>query len=90
MTNSRKDRGLQAAARRLEELGVTDAGTLPILPDGERMDVPTRQRLRGAPVEAARDPAAIYSKEPPALKIEAVRRFSDSVIAHWRAREERN
>ncbi len=73
--------------RRLEELGVTDAGTLPILLEGgNRMDAPTRQRLTGAPVEAARDPEAIYSKAPPELKLEAVRQFSKAVISHWRAR----
>lgn len=73
------------AHRRLEELGVTDAMVLPINAGGElSIDEPTRQRLRGRPVVAAQDPAALHDTEPPALKMDAVRRFADQVIATWR------
>jgi len=73
------------AHRRLEELGVTDAMVLPINAGGElSIDEPTRQRLRGQPVPAAADPAALYDTEPPALKMDAVRRFAERVISAWR------
>ena len=73
------------AYRRLEAMGITDAVTLPIDAGGELLiDEPTRQRLRGEPVVAALDPAALYSTEPPAAKVEAVRRFADGVLAAWR------
>lgn len=71
--------------RRLEDIGVTDAGTLPINAGGRIvMDDPTRQRLRGERVDAARDPAAIYDTAPPQTKIDAVKRFGEEIIAHWR------
>lgn len=73
------------AHRRLEELGVTDAMVLPINAGGElSIDEATRQRLRGRPVTSAADPAALYDTEPPALKMDAVRRFAERVIAAWR------
>jgi probable F420-dependent oxidoreductase len=73
------------AYRRLEDLGVTDAVTLPIDAGGELLiDEATRQRLRGEPVAAAEDPAVLYSAEPPATKLEAVERFAERVIAAWR------
>lgn len=74
-----------AAHRRLEELGVTDAMVLPINAGGElSIDEPTRQRLRGQPMAAAADPAALYDTAPPELKMDAVRRFAERVIAAWR------
>lgn len=73
------------AYRRLEEIGVTDAMVLPIDAGGElSIDEPTRQRLRGRPVTAAADPAVLYDTEPPAQKMDAVRRFAERVIATWR------
>ena len=68
--------------RRLDSMGVTDAGTLPITP-GEPMDPATHQRLAGKPIAAAQDPDEIYSTAAPRLKIDAVRRFADRVISRW-------
>ena len=71
--------------RRLEEMGVTDAGTLPINAGGRLvMDEPTRQRLSGQTVVAARDPAAIYDTAPPSTKMDAIKRFAEKIISHWR------
>ncbi|MCC7363304.1 MAG: TIGR03619 family F420-dependent LLM class oxidoreductase [Dehalococcoidia bacterium] len=71
--------------RRLEEIGVTDAGTMPINAGGQIvMSETTRQRLTGVPIDAARDIDAIYSTAPPAEKLDAVRRFADTIIAHWK------
>ncbi len=71
--------------RRLEEIGVTDAGTLPINAGGRIvMDPATRQRLRGERVDAARDPNVIYDAAPPPTKMDAVKRFGEEIIAHWR------
>ena len=74
------------AYRRLEATsGITDAVMLPTNAGGEPLiDEPTRQRLRGEPVVAALDPARAYSTEPPAAKVDAVRRFADGVLAAWR------
>jgi probable F420-dependent oxidoreductase len=72
--------------RRLEEAGVTDAGTLPINAGGTVvLGESTRQRLRGEEVVAARDPANYYARTPPGEKLDALRAFADSIISHWRA-----
>ncbi len=68
--------------QRLESIGVTDAGTLPVIP-GAKLEPSTDQRLAGKRVAAAQDPEEIYSRAPPILKIDAVRRFADSVISRW-------
>jgi probable F420-dependent oxidoreductase len=71
--------------RRLEELGVTDAATLPINTGaGRALDDATRQRLAGGHVEAADDPDRLYSEAPPTVKLDTVRRFAETVISHWR------
>lgn len=71
--------------RQLEQMGVTDAGTLPINAGGELlMSETTRLRLTGQKVPAARDPAAIYAKAVPHEKIKAMRLFAERIIAHWR------
>jgi alkanesulfonate monooxygenase SsuD/methylene tetrahydromethanopterin reductase-like flavin-dependent oxidoreductase (luciferase family) len=72
----------RAAYRRLEEFGVTDACTLPINAGGElHIDAATRQRLTGRPVHAAQDPSSFYDTEPPATKMDAIRRFAQEIIA---------
>jgi alkanesulfonate monooxygenase SsuD/methylene tetrahydromethanopterin reductase-like flavin-dependent oxidoreductase (luciferase family) len=71
--------------RRLEEIGVTDAGTMPINAGGTIvMSETTRQRLRGVRMDAARDPGAIYSDAPPVEKLDAVRRFADKIVSNWK------
>lgn len=73
------------AFERLDELGVTNAVVLPINAGGSLLiDTPTRQRLAGKHVDAADDPAALYSTEPPAEKLEAVQRFADAILSRWR------
>jgi probable F420-dependent oxidoreductase len=72
--------------RRLEEIGVTDAGTLPInTGEGRALDEPTRQRLGGRHVAAADSADRLYSDDPPQLKLDTVRRFAETIISHWRA-----
>jgi probable F420-dependent oxidoreductase len=71
--------------RRLEELGVTDAATLPInTGTGRALDASTRQRLAGRRVEAADDADRLYSEEPPRLKLDTIRRFADTIMSHWK------
>lgn len=71
--------------RRLEEIGVTDAGTLPINAGGELlMSETTRQRLSGERVAAARDPEAIYARVAPAEKLAAIEGFAERILRHWR------
>ena len=75
--------------RRLEELGVTDAATLPINTGaGRALDDATRQRLAGRHVEAADDPNRVYADAPPMVKLDAVRRFAETVISHWKPIED--
>lgn len=72
--------------RRLEEAGVTDAGTLPINAGGRPLlNESTRQRLSGEDVVAARDPDNLYARAVPREKLEAVRAFADTIIGHWRS-----
>lgn len=71
--------------RRLEECGVTDAGTLPVNAGGRAlMSESTKQRLRGDDVVAARDSDSFYSRLAPIEKVDAIRRFADEILAHWR------
>ena len=70
--------------RRLEEIGVTDAGTMPINAGGRIvMDQSTRQRLLGQRVDAARDVESIYDTSPPTTKIDAINRFAEEIMSHW-------
>ncbi len=70
--------------RRLEEIGVTDAGTMPINAGGRIvMDPSTRQRLLGQRVDAARDVDSIYDTSPPTTKIDAINRFAEEIMSHW-------
>jgi alkanesulfonate monooxygenase SsuD/methylene tetrahydromethanopterin reductase-like flavin-dependent oxidoreductase (luciferase family) len=72
------------AYRRLSQLGVTDAMVLPIDAGGELLiDEPTRQRLSGRPVPEAADPAELYATDAPTVKLQAVQRFAERVIAGW-------
>lgn len=68
--------------QRLESIGVTDVGTLPVIAGGE-MDSSTRQRLAGKQIAAAQDPDEIYSTAVPTLKVDAVRRFAETIISRW-------
>jgi alkanesulfonate monooxygenase SsuD/methylene tetrahydromethanopterin reductase-like flavin-dependent oxidoreductase (luciferase family) len=71
--------------RRLEEIGVTDAGTLPVnTGEGRALDEPTRQRLAGRHVSAADVADRLYADEPPQLKVDTVRRFAETIISHWK------
>jgi probable F420-dependent oxidoreductase len=70
--------------RRLQKVGVTDAIVLPINTGTEIvLDGPTRQRLRGERIDAARDPDRAYSTRAPELKMDAVKQFADNVISHF-------
>jgi alkanesulfonate monooxygenase SsuD/methylene tetrahydromethanopterin reductase-like flavin-dependent oxidoreductase (luciferase family) len=70
--------------RRLQDLGVTDAGTLPIN-TGDRivMNDATRQRLSGYKVLAAQNPDSPYDRSAPEEKLEAIRGFAVNVIAEF-------
>jgi len=72
--------------RRLRDIGVTDASTLPInTGTGEVvMDEPIRQRLAGERVTEAQDPDRAYATAPPITKMDTVRRFADNIIAHFK------
>jgi probable F420-dependent oxidoreductase len=76
------DGGTLEDYQRLESMGVTDASTLPITP-GAEMDPSTYQRLTGQRIAAAQDPNEIYSTDAPQLKIDAVRRFAETIISRW-------
>jgi alkanesulfonate monooxygenase SsuD/methylene tetrahydromethanopterin reductase-like flavin-dependent oxidoreductase (luciferase family) len=71
--------------RRLADVGVTDAVVLPWHTGADPLlDEATRQRLSGARVEAAQDPNRAYSAAPNPIKMDAVRRFADTVLAPFR------
>ncbi|MDG2113559.1 MAG: TIGR03619 family F420-dependent LLM class oxidoreductase [Actinomycetota bacterium] len=70
--------------RRLADVGVTDAITLPInTGEGIVMDESTRQRLSGQQVVAAVDPDRAYSTAVPQVKVDAVRRFADNIVSRF-------
>ena len=70
--------------KRLEEIGVTDAITLPINTGTKRVvDESTAQRLAGQRITAAQDPDRAYRTGPPQTKMDTVRRFADNIIARF-------
>jgi probable F420-dependent oxidoreductase len=70
--------------KRLEEVGVTDAITLPINTGTELViDESTKQRLSGQQVVAAQDPDRAYSMVAPQTKMDTVRRFADNIVSHF-------
>ena len=72
--------------KRLAAIGVTDAATLPInTGTGEVvMDRATRQRLTGARIDEAQDPDRPYSRAPSSTKTDAVRRFAENIVSHFK------
>jgi probable F420-dependent oxidoreductase len=72
--------------RRLEDLGVTDALTLPIYTGtGEvLMAESTRQRLAGERIQETQSPDRVYSKAPSTTKTDAVRQFADNIVSHFK------
>ncbi|MFN3232490.1 MAG: TIGR03619 family F420-dependent LLM class oxidoreductase [Alphaproteobacteria bacterium] len=73
--------------KRIEELGVTDAMLRPWYgKDPAKWDVSVRQRVSGQRVIAADDPDQLYSTELPHTKLDAVRRYADEIVSHWKSR----
>ena len=71
--------------RRLEDIGVTDASTMPTNAGGVRvLDESSLQRFNGEPITAAQPPDGVYSTGPPQLKLDNVEKFAERILSHWR------